>query len=121
MLTLCCLDLCLESSQGLSIDFDNGLSTSIFNIQLISESGIMSEEREMSLDRLVHLYFTNSYARWKLVQFLSTTQKAVDYIGGSMKAHMNIGGTFTNIVRFPTDNYCSYSLLTMNTVADFDV
>jgi hypothetical protein len=60
--------------------------------------------------------------RRKFIQFQPTTaQKAVDYIGGSKKVQMNIGGTFTNIVRFPTDNYCSYSLLTMNTEADFDV
>jgi len=45
---------------------------------------------------------------------------AVDYIGGNKKAQMDIGGVFTNIVRYPTDNYCSNSMLTKNTVADLD-
>ena len=52
----------------------------------------MSEERTTCGDRYAHLYSNNLYTRWKLTQFLSTTaQKAVDYIGGSKKAHMNIG------------------------------
>jgi hypothetical protein len=50
----------------------------------------------------------------------TTAQEAGGYNGGSKKVHMNIGGTFTNIDRFPTDNYCSYSMLTKNTVADLD-
>jgi hypothetical protein len=63
----------------------------------------MSEERTTWLDRIVLLRTDFSFARSKLIQFLSTTaQKAVDYIGGSKKVHMNIGGLFSNIVRFPT-------------------
>ena len=84
--------------------------------------GIMSEKRTTWLDLIVLRDSDTSHTRCKLIQYLSTiAQKAVDYIGGSKKVQMNIGGTFTNIVRFPSDNYCSYSLLTKNTVADLDV
>jgi len=33
---------------------------------------------------------------------------------------MNIEGTFTNNVRYPTNNYYSFSMLSKNTVADMD-
>ena len=45
MLTLSCLDLCQESWQGMFIDPDKALKTSIFIVSLISKSHIMSEER----------------------------------------------------------------------------
>ena len=65
----------------------------------------MSEERTRWLDRIVLLRTDLSFARSKLIQFLSTTaQKAVDYIGGSMKVLMNMGGYSQTLFAIPPKN-----------------
>ena len=87
----------------MSTDVDKWLLTPIFNISLISEPGIMSEERTTWWDRIVLIRSHTSFVVRKPIQFLSiTTQKAVDYIGGSKKAQKNMGGIYFNIVRYPT-------------------